>query len=110
MAGHSLNINSTLQCPHGGSVKITSTNTKTKANNAFMVTANDTFVIAGCPFMIGSASSPCLTVRWLVPDSQVKINSNPTLSSSNTGMCLNVAQAPQGSVVIINTQTKVQSR
>jgi len=110
MSGHSLNINTTLQCPHGGAVQIISTNTRTSADMAFMATANDTFVISGCPLSGSTPPTPCLTVRWIIPDMRVKINGSPTLSRSSTGLCLNAAQAPQGPVVIVNTQTRVQSQ
>jgi len=104
MAGHSLTIASSLQCPHGGTVVITSTNTRVRAG-APMATAMDVFLIVGCP-----VSSPCVSVRWLVPDMRVKVNGIPTLSRTSLGLCLNGLQIPQGVVVILNTQTKVQSQ
>ena len=112
MAGNSLNIGSTLQCPHGGIVQIVSTNTRTKANGAFMTTATDTYIVSGCPFQIPAVvpiPSPCVTVQWLVPDSRVKVNGNLTLSLSSAGICLSAAQVPQGPVMVINTQTRVRS-
>jgi hypothetical protein len=90
-------------------VQIVSTNTKTQADGAFMATASDTFTITGCSFMLGPVPSPCVTVRWLVPDTRVKVNGNPTLSRSSAGLCLSAAQVPQGPVAVANTQTKVQS-
>jgi hypothetical protein len=110
MAGHSLNINSTLLCPHGGTVQIISSNTRTKADGAFVATVSDTFIISGCPFQSPVPTpSPCVTVRWLVPDSRVKVNGNLTLSRSSVGLCLSAAQIPQGPVMVVNTQPKVQS-
>jgi hypothetical protein len=41
---------------------------------------------------------------------QVKVNSTPTLSKSSVGICQSAAQVPQGSVVIVNTQLRVQSK
>ena len=104
MAGHSINILSTMQCPHGGRVQAISTNTRTRADGVFMATANDVFVVAGC-----TLPNPCVTVQWLVPDFRVKVNGSPTLSRSSVGLCLNATQAPQGPVVVVATQTKVQS-
>lgn len=114
MAGQSLNINSTLQCPHGGSVQIISANTRVKADSAFAALATDQYVISGCPFQIpvgpGTVPSPCLTVRWVVTDVRAKVNSTPTLSRSSVGLCLNAQQVPQGPVVITNTQVRIQSQ
>jgi hypothetical protein len=113
MAGPSLTINSTLLCPHGGTVQIISANTRASADGGYLATASDTFVISGCPFQIPAVvpiPSPCVTVRWLVPDTRVKVNGNPTLSQSSVGLCLSAAQVPQGPVVVVNTQPKVQSQ
>lgn len=114
MAGNTLNVNSTLQCPHGGSVQIISANVRVKVDSAFAALATDQFVIAGCPFQIpfgtGTIPSPCLTVRWLVTDMRAKVNSTPTLSRSSAGLCLNAQQVPQGPVSIVNTQVRVQSQ
>ncbi len=114
MAGHTLNVNSTLMCPHGGSVSIISANTRVKVDSAYAALATDQFVVSGCPFQIpvgvGTIPSPCLTVQWIVTDLRVKVNSTPTLSRSDVGLCMSGAQIPQGPVVIANTQVRGQSQ
>ena len=114
MAGNTLNINSSLQCPHGGSVKIISANARVKVDSAFAALATDQFVVSGCPFQIpapsGTIPSPCLTVKWTVSDMRAKVNSTPTLSLSSVGLCQNAQQVPQGPVVIANTQVRVKSQ
>lgn len=111
MAGQTLNINSTLMCPHGGSVQIISTNTKLQADGAFAALATDQFLISGCAFTIPpGVPSPCLTVQWLVTDTRNTVNGTPTLSQSSVGLCLSPAQVPQGPVTIVNAQTKVQTQ
>jgi hypothetical protein len=112
VAGHSLTIASTLQCPHGGAVQIVSTNVRASAEGPPLALATDTFVVAGCPFQIPAVvpiPSPCVTVQWLVPDTRVTVDGQPTLSRSSTGLCLSAAQVPQGPVVIANTQTAVRT-
>lgn len=114
MAGNTLNVASTLQCPHGGMVQITSANTRAKVGGAFAALSTDQFMISGCPFQIpapsGTIPSPCMTVQWVVTDMRAKVNSTPTLSMSSAGLCLSAAQVPQGPVVIANTQTRVKSQ
>jgi hypothetical protein len=114
MAGNTLNANSTLQCPHGGSVKIISANVRVKVDNAYAALATDQFVISGCPFQIpigtGTKPSPCVTVQWLVTDMRTKVNNTPTLSKSSVGLCLSAEQLPQGPVSIVNTQAKTKSQ
>jgi len=112
MAGKSITVNSTLQCPHGGMVQIITTNTRAMADSGFIATIADTFIISGCPFQIPAVvpiPSPCVTVQWIVPDTRVKVNGNPTISQSSVGLCLSAAQLPQGPVMIVNTQQKMSS-
>jgi hypothetical protein len=113
MAGDSLTTASTLQCPHGATVTIISSNQVAKAGGASLATMADTFMIAGCPFQLPTTPptpSPCLTVRWLVTDMRVKANGSLTLSKSSQGLCLSGAQVPQGPVSIVSTQAKVKSQ
>ena len=114
MAGQSLNVNSTLQCPHGGSVRIISANVRVKVDSAYAALSADQYIVSGCPFQIpapsGTIPSPCLTVRWTVADLRTKVNSTPTLSRSSVGLCLSAQQVPQGPVTIVNTQPRAQSQ
>jgi hypothetical protein len=113
VAGNTLNVNSTLQCPHGGSVQIITTNTRVKVDGAFAALATDTYLISGCPFQIPATPpipSPCMTVRWILTDMRAKVNSTTTLSKSSIGLCQSAAQVPQGTVIIANTQVKVKSQ
>lgn len=108
-----LTTGSSLQCPHGGTVSIVSTNTKAMATAALAL-ANDTFTISGCPFQIpvgtGSVPHPCVRVQWLKTNLQTKVNSVPTLSQDSQGLCLAADQVPQGPVSIVNTQPKATGR
>ncbi len=104
---------STLQCPHGGTVSIASANTKVKAAGAPLALASDTFTISGCPFQIpvgtGSVPHPCVRVQWVVPNIKTKAG-NATLSTNSKGICLAADQAPQGEVLFVNTQTQCQGQ
>lgn len=114
MAGKTLNVNSTLKCPHSGTVQIISANMSVTVDGAAAALETDQFMISGCPFQIpvgvGTVPSPCLTVKWVLTDLRAKVNSTATLSETSVGLCLNAAQAPQGLVIISNTQKKVSSQ
>ncbi len=114
MAGKALTTASALQCPHGGQVQISSSNTAVKAGGSPAVTSADTFTISGCPFQIPAAPSPipspCVRVQWLVPDIQTKVGGSSTLSDGSSGLCLAATSVPQGSVSVTNTQSSVQTR
>ena len=102
-----LNTSSQLQCPHGGMVQITSSNTKAKGGGAFLVRSTDTFVVSGCPFFVGPVASPCVTLQWITTGMKVKADSGQVLTRDNSALCKAATQAPQGTVIINNTQTKV---
>lgn len=113
MPGKALNIASTLRCPHGGTVQITSTNSRVKAGGAMLARFADTFAVVGCLFQIPAVvpiPSPCVTVRWILSDLHPTVGSVRTLSQTSAGLCLSAAQIPQGPVVISGTQTAAGSQ
>jgi hypothetical protein len=98
---------STLMCPHAGTVSAITSNARASAGSAPLVRATDTFLIAGCTFQISGAPHPCMKVQWLVNDLRSQVLGDYTLSEASVGMCLAGDQAPQGTVIISNTQQKV---
>lgn len=107
MAGKAINVAATLQCPHGGTVRIVGTNSRVKAGGAMLAVATDTFVVVGCPFQIPATPpipSPCVAVRWLLGDLRPSVGGVRTLSQTSAGLCLSAAQIPQGPVACTSTQ------
>jgi hypothetical protein len=102
-----LTASSVLMCPHGGTVSAISSNTKVLSGGDPVLRVSDTFVIAGCPFNISGAPSPCVSVQWIVPDVQSQVLGDFTLSENSVGLCLAGTQAPQGTVLINFTQSQV---
>lgn len=103
-----LTVSSVLQCPHGGSVNITSSNTRAKAGGDFIVRSSDTFLIGGCSFMIGSAPHPCVQVRWIVPTTRNQAANGSVLAEDSVGLCIAGDEAPQGTVIVASTQPQVK--
>jgi hypothetical protein len=111
MAGNSIDVTAALMCPHGGTVVITSANTKVTANGLALALATDAATVAGCAFTLpGPKPSPCVSVTWIVPDVRVTINGTPTVSQSSVGLCFSPDNIPQGPVIVQSTQPKVSSR
>jgi hypothetical protein len=108
--GRLLNSASTLMCPHGGTVSITTSNTKANGGGAFLVRNTDTFTIAGCPLNISGALHPCTTVRWVSTALQSRSDQSFNLTDESVGLCQAADQAVQGTVQVINTQTKVMGK
>jgi hypothetical protein len=112
MAGAAITTLSSLTCPHGGKVTITSANTSAAGPSGALALSTDTFTIAGCPFQIPAVvpiPSPCVTVQWVLPDMMDRAAAGFTLSASSVGVCLSPAQLPQGKVVIGATQPAISS-
>jgi hypothetical protein len=93
-------------CPHGGSVQAIPSGTSVTAVSP-VLTAADTFLIAGCSFIIGIVPSPCLSVQWVQPGTGSTLRGNPTLTLSSLGFCLAATQAVQGPVMIVDAQPNV---
>ena len=110
MSGFTLTTMATMICPHGGRVTGIPTGPRMMADGAPVLVQTDPFIIVGCPFTLpGPTPSPCITVRWIVPDIRSNVNGIPTLSQGSTGLCLSAAQAPQGTVIVISTQMRLQT-
>jgi hypothetical protein len=105
--GALLTTASTLMCPHGGTVSVITSNARASAGGAFLVRASDTFVIVGCTFQISGAPHPCVQVHWIVNDLRSQVLSDFTLCEASVGLCVAADQAPQGTVIISNTQQQV---
>ncbi|MBV9787380.1 MAG: hypothetical protein JOZ51_04370 [Chloroflexi bacterium] len=115
MPGSVLTTQSQMQCPHGGRVQATSSNTKVSAGTgAYVLRMNDTFTIVGCPYQMpapsGTVPSPCMRVQWLIADRRTQAGQQPTLSETSVGLCFSAQQVPQGNVKVVSTQGKAKSQ
>lgn len=108
MASELLHVNHSAQCPHTtGQVQVVSTNTRVKVSGQAVATVVDTFTVAGCP-QPASNLPPCMTVRWNVVATRVKVMGNAVVLKSSQGIVYTAAQAPQGPPTITATQTRVK--
>jgi hypothetical protein len=112
MAAHVLHVGATVLCPHGGSVTIQSSNSTVKVSNQSVATASDTFTISGCPFQVpigtGTKPQPCVTLRWVTPAARVRVNGQPVILKTSSGICQSAEQIPQGPPNVTITQMRVK--
>jgi hypothetical protein len=101
-----LTASSTMMCPHGGTVTAVPGQTQAMAE-APLLRGSDTFIIAGCPFVIVLVPSPRVSVQWVQTAMRVKAGGDLVLNEASVGLCLAATQAPQGAVLIVQTQPKV---
>jgi hypothetical protein len=96
---------STVTCPHGGMAQLLTTNTVALIDGAPALLQTDVHPIVGCPFTPVSYS-PCVTIRWVTAATQTLVQNVPVLLQNSVGLCLNAAQAPQGTAIVMQVQQK----
>lgn len=102
-----LTTSSTVMCPHGGLAQLVTTNTEALVDGAPMLLQTDLHPIVGCPFT-PVAYSPCVSIRWLTAATQTALHNVPVLLQTSVGLCLNAAQVPQGTAVVVQVQQKAK--
>jgi hypothetical protein len=102
-----LNASSMLMCPHGGTVTIITSNTQVMAGGDYVVRSSDTFIIAGCPFILGLLPQPCVQVQWVQPAARSQVLDDFTLTEDSVGLCIADDGAVQGTILITFTQPQV---
>jgi hypothetical protein len=94
---------STLQCPHGGTVSVISTNEQVQTADGYILRSTDVFTIAGCPFTTATPQ-PCVTVEWVLTALQSQVLSEFNLTEDSVGLCMSAV--PQGTVMVAQTQSE----
>jgi hypothetical protein len=109
MSGTVVHVGATITCPHMGTIMAITSNTRVSVSGQSVVTASDTFTVSGCPFLMTTPSpQPCILARWLVPSTRVKVNGQPVILKTSTGICQSALQVPQGPPNILVTQPRVK--
>jgi len=109
MPGYLIHVGISAACPHQGQAQVIPGNARVKLGGQPAATTADQTLIMGCPF-VPVKPMPCLRVQWTMPSTRIKIGGNPALLDASQGLCLSPEQAPQGSLQISQTQTKVKGK
>jgi hypothetical protein len=105
-----LDMGCTIQCPHGGQATVIPGNLRVKVGGNLALLATDTMIIAGCAFNVSGAPVPCVTIQWTAPATRDTVTQTPVLLQTSVGLCLNAANAPQGTAIVSGVQTKVSGQ
>jgi hypothetical protein len=100
-----LTRSSEMKCPHGGTVMAQSSSPDVSAPDG-LLRISDTCTITLCTFATPAGPHPCTTVQWQVSATTVKADGDFVLNQSSVGFCLAADQTPQGTVLILSTQSK----
>jgi len=106
MPGPLYHVGAQAMCPHGGQVNTISSNSRVLVSGQPIATFSDTYLVAGCAFMVGTKPQPCVQVQWLVPATRVLVGGQPPILQTSTGLCLSADQIPGGPPSVTSTQTK----
>lgn len=99
MPGPLFELNTPIQCPHGGKANHVPAQVRVLINKAPALTVGDTGLVAGCPFTLPNKPSPCVTIQWTAPALRVKLSGQPALLASSVGLCKSPEGAPQGPAI-----------
>jgi hypothetical protein len=92
-----------IMCSHGAPAQATVPNPRVMAAGQPVVTLAAPHVVAGCPFNISGAPSPCVTATWVSGATRVLATGQPVLLMDSQAIC-----TPNGTPVIITmTQPRV---
>ena len=104
MPGFLLHQGATVLCLHSGQATPTTPAPRVKVSSQPIVTQPTVYAIAGCPFVVGSAPSPCVTAQWVVAATRVRAGGVPVLLQDSQAVC-----TPNGTGVnIVVTQMRVK--
>ncbi|HEY0602275.1 MAG TPA: PAAR-like protein [Herpetosiphonaceae bacterium] len=104
MPGFLLHQGATVICMHGGQAMPTAPNPRVKVSGQPIVTQSAPHTVAGCPFNVSGAPSPCVTAQWVTAATRVMAGGVPVLLQDSQAIC-----APNGTGVnILVTQTRVR--
>ena len=102
MPGFLLHAGATVLCAHGGQAQPTAPNPRVTVGGQPTVTLAAPYVVAGCPFNVSGAPSPCVTAQWVTAATRVTSNGQPLLLLDSQAICV-----PTGTpLVIVVTQMR----
>jgi len=103
MPGPLLHVGATVMCAHAGQAQPTSPNPRVLVGGQPIVTQPAPYVVAGCPFNVAGAPSPCVTAQWVTAATRVLSNGMPVLLMDSQAIC-----APNATpLLIVATQPRV---
>lgn len=105
MPGFILHQGATILCAHGGQAQATAPNPRVTVSGQPIVMQPSPHTVAGCPFNVSGAPSPCVTANWVSASTRVTSNGMPVLLMDSQAVCV-----PNGTPLSITaTQTKVSA-
>lgn len=103
MPGFVVHLGAIVLCAHGGQAMPASPNSRVLVGGQPVATQPVPYSIAGCPFNVSGAPSPCVTGQWLTASTRVLVGGMPVILFDSQALC-----TPNGTpLMITSTQTRV---
>lgn len=104
MPGFVLHAGATVMCAHGGQSQPAAVNSRVTVSGQPTVVQSNTYSVSACPFVIGTAPSPCVTAQWTVVATRVRSSGQFLLLQDSQATC-----TPNGTPLTVSvTQTRVK--
>jgi len=115
MPGLMMHFSVGCQCFHAAPATVTPGQSRVLVNTQPVAVMTGQIAVTGCPFQIpvpgGTKPQPCITVKWTMPSTRVKILGQPIMvvpgPGPGPGICLSAEQIPAGPPTISAVQTRV---
>jgi hypothetical protein len=104
-----LTVDNQIQCPHGGTAVLTTTNSTLLVDGSPALLETDIPEIAGCSFTVGTVYSPCVLIQWSDAATMLSVGDVGVLLESSTGLCCSAAGAPQGTAIISDATPEIDA-
>ncbi|WP_209425146.1 hypothetical protein [Pararhodobacter sp. SW119] len=101
-----LTTNGSVMCPHGGAATLSTSQSDAEADGGRVILTSDEHTIAGCAFQVpvgaGTKPQPCVTLRWQMGATAVKVGGTSVVTQASVGLCYSAEEIPQGPAIIAN--------
>ena len=104
MPGYLLHSGATVLCAHAGQAQPAAPNPRVQVSGQPVTVQPIPYLIAGCPFIVGTVPSPCLTAQWVSAATRVRANGQPVLLQDSPAICIPNATT----LTIASTQMRVK--
>jgi hypothetical protein len=105
-----LHVGATVICSHGGQATPAGGSARVLLSRQPAVSLAHSYTIAGCPFATPEpAPKPCATVQWTTVATRVRIEGQPAILSTSTGLTVG-PMGVQGQPQAVAQQTRARGR
>jgi hypothetical protein len=104
-----LTTSSTVLCPHGGQLQLSTSNQELVIDGAPALLQTDVHPVTACPFVVVLKPQPCVIARWVSGATMATSHGIPLLLQNSVGVCFSTEQIPAGPPVVVAVQQRARA-